>query len=84
MLVTDLIGKPNSIFKLRIDLTEIHYREIETGKFVNGEALTLFGARRAIGLPNLRAALLLQDPAYLALIAAISILAGDADPKYSV
>lgn len=76
-----LVGQLRGIHEVRIDVREIHHRQIEPGEFVDRESLALFLFRATPRLAELGAALLLQDARELAFETAIGSALGRADAE---
>lgn len=68
----DFVRQLGRIHEVRINLGEIHYRQVEPRELVDREANALFLFRRPPRLAELHTALLLEDAGELALEAAIS------------
>src|SRR6218665_1094719 len=77
----DFVGKLCCIQEVRIDFGEIHHREVERGELLDRETLALLLLGRPPGLPQLHAALLLENPRQLAFKAAIGRALGLADAQ---
>lgn len=78
------IGKLGSVDKVRVDLGEIHHREIEPRELVERKPLAGLTPRLSPRLIDLLATLLLEDAAEFGLKAAIRVPARDADAQHPI